>query len=216
MRHRRRIGHRWWLGVLGCAGITATASEPSASLWQAETAADGTLYSDQVARRTGDLITILVKETTAVSDKNKTKTDRKQSIDAGLSLLPGTSALPAAEGQSTIGRLPGLKADAQDAFNGEGNYEHQGEVRTTITARVTEVLDNGNLLVEGRREVTVNEDTKLIRITGIIRTADIRSDNTVLSEKLHGFQVAIEGEGPLTQANQKGWLTRIWDTVRPW
>ncbi len=209
--------HLLQLALLGSLAVTVWSGRAwSESLWKAETSADGTLYSDQVARRAGDLITILVKETTAVSDKNKTKTGRKQSIDASLDLLPGAAELPASEGSSAVGRLPGLKAGADDQFNGEGNFEHQGEVRATITGRVLEVLDNGNLLVEGRREITVNADTKTIRITGIIRTADIRSDNTVLSEKLHDFQVAIEGEGPLTEANHPGWLARMWGAVRPW
>jgi flagellar L-ring protein precursor FlgH len=77
------------------------------------------------------------------------------------------------------------------------------------------VLENGNLVIEGRRIVRVNEDSKTIVVTGVIRTADVRSDNTVLSEKLHNFQVAIEGEGPLSRSQQEGWLGRLFDVVWP-
>jgi flagellar L-ring protein precursor FlgH len=187
----------------------------AASLYQAETLADGTLYSDQVARRVGDLITIVVKETTKVTDKNKTKTKRDTTIDTSLKVVPGSNQLPAAEGSSTIGALPAFKAEGSKQYEGEGNYEHTGEVEASITARVIDVLDNGNLVVEGRRQVKVNKDSKTILITGIVRTADVKADNTVMSEKLHNFQVSIEGEGPLSRAQGEGWLATIIDVVWP-
>lgn len=185
------------------------------SLWQAETLADGTLYSDQVARKKGDLITILVLENTSVTDKNKTKTSRDETVDAAISLVPGSNQLPAAVGSASAGKLPGLKGASKKEFDGEGNFVHQGVVKATITGRVLDVLDNGNLLIEGRRSVKVNKDTKTILITGLIRTADIKADNTVESSKLHNFQVAIEGEGPLTRSQSEGWLANILDIVWP-
>jgi flagellar L-ring protein precursor FlgH len=209
LSHLRRL-------LLVFAGICASAGALRAeSLWQAETLADGTLYSDQVARKKGDLITIVVKETTSVSETHKTETKRENSLDASVSLVPGSNQLPASAGSSSIGKLPAIKAGSEKDFKGEGKYEAEGEVKAVITGRVLDVLDNGNLLVEGRRSVKVNSDTKTILITGIIRTADIKSDNTVVSEKLHDFQVAIEGEGPLTRSQQEGWLGRLIDILWP-
>lgn len=187
----------------------------AASLFTSETMADGTLYSDQVARRSGDLITILVQENTSISEKNKTTAKRDNKLQASVNLVPGSNQLPATVGQSSIGRLPALDADSKKEFTGQGDYENTGAVKATITARVLDVLDNGNLLIEGRRAVRVNEDTKTILITGVIRTADIRSDNTVLSEKLHNFQVSIVGEGPLTRAQSQGILGTIADILWP-
>ncbi len=185
------------------------------SLFKAETLADGTLYSDQVARRAGDLITILVKETTSISERTKTENKRENTIDAAISLIPGTNQVPAAVGTASAGKLPALKAASNKEFKGEGKVEAEGEVKAVITGRVIDVLDNGNLLVEGRRLVRVNKDTKTILITGIIRTADIQANNTVLSEKLHNFQVSIEGEGPMTRSNHEGWLGEILDILWP-
>jgi flagellar L-ring protein precursor FlgH len=88
-------------------------------------------------------------------------------------------------------------------------------VKAVITGRVIDVLDNGNLLVEGRRSVKVGNDTKTILITGIIRTADIQANNTVLSEKLHNFQVSIVGEGPLNRSSREGFLGEILDILWP-
>lgn len=185
------------------------------SLFKAETLADGTLYSDQVARRAGDLITIMVKETTSVSERHKTENKRENTIDARINLVPGSDQTPASVGSSSIGRLPALSAESEKDFKGEGKIEAQGEVKAVITGRVIDVLDNGNLLVEGRRTVRVNLDTKTILITGIIRTADIQANNTVMSEKLHNFQVSIEGEGPLTRSGREGWLGEILDILWP-
>lgn len=187
----------------------------AASLWQAETLADGTLYSDQVARRKGDLVTIVIKESTKVTDKNKTKTTRDNTLSAAVTMVPGTDQIPAASGSSSIGALPAFAANGKKEYSGEGNYEHTGEVEASITARVLDVLDNGNLLVEGRRQVTVNNNSKTILITCVIRTADIKADNTVISEKLHNLQVSIEGEGPLSRTQKEGWIANILDVLWP-
>jgi flagellar L-ring protein precursor FlgH len=188
----------------------------AADLWQAESLADGNLYSDQVARRSGDLITILVKETTSVTDNQKTENKRDNDLSLAVEMLPDTAAIKAVKGASTAGRLPAIELESERKFKGEGKYTANGEVRAVITGRVVDVLDNGNLVIEGRRSVRVNLDMKTIIITGIIRTADVQSDNTVFSEKLHGFNVAIEGEGPMTRSQQEGWMARLFDVVWPW
>ena len=206
---RRGFAHALLAIVLAAPAATA------ASLWGAETLADGNLYSDQVARKPGDLITVMVKETTTVVDSQKTSRTRENEVDASVAMLPSTTAIPAAVGSTTVGRLPALRASSTKEFEGEGKYTSQGEVRAVITGRVLDVLENGNLVIEGRRIVRVNEDSKTIVVTGVIRTADVRSDNTVLSEKLHNFQVAIEGEGPLSRSQQEGWLGRLFDVVWP-
>ena len=199
------------LGLHAACAVPA----PAESLWKAETLADGTLYSDQVARKKGDLITILVKETTSVTDTNKTETQRQNDISAAVSLVPGSNETPAISGLPTSGKLPALAGTSNKHFQGTGNYTAQAEVIATITGRVLDVLDNGNLLIEGRRSVKVNLDTKTILITGIIRTADIKADNTVPSEKLHDFQVAIEGDGPLSRSQSEGWLGLLLDKIWP-
>lgn len=208
----RENGRWWWLVAIV---LLIAPNLPAASLFTAETMADGTLYSDSVARRQGDLITILVQESTSVSEKNKTTAKRDNTLSASVKMLPGVSQLPAVQGASTVDTLPAIAAESSKNFKGQGDYEATGEVKATITGRVLDVLDNGNLLIEGRRAVRVNDDTKTILITGIIRTADIRSDNTVLSEKLHNFQVSIVGEGPLTRAQSQGILGTIADILWP-
>jgi len=184
-------------------------------MWSSETLSDGTLYSDQVARKRGDLITILVKETVSVSDTQKTETKRSSDMNASITQMPFSSQDAASGSGGSAGKLPALTAGSKNDFKGEGKVEQSGEVKAVITGRVIDVLDNGNLVIEGRRQVTVNDDLKTILVTGTVRTADIKSDNTVQSEKVHNFQVSIVGEGPLARSQQKGFLGRIADVIWP-
>lgn len=184
------------------------------SLWRAETLADGNLYADATARRRGDLLTVVISETTSVSENQKTGAERASRARAGVDHLTGTNAPPAAAGAG-IGALPGFSLGSSTSFEGEGKYDLSHRVRTTIAVQVVDVLDNGALVVRGAREVVVNDDRKTIQISGIVRPSDIRSDNTVQSEKLYDLQVAIVGEGPLTRAQERGWLGRVLDWLWP-
>jgi flagellar L-ring protein FlgH len=201
-----------FMAVCVAASAAPLAAE---SLWHAETLSDGNLYADATARRRGDLLTVVIQETTSVSENQKTDTSRDNSVDAGIDLIPGSTQLPAAVGASAVGRLPAIKADSKKEFQGEGKYDFSHRVRSSIAVQVVDVLDNGSLVVRGSREVLINEDRKTIQIGGIVRPSDIRSDNTVLSEKLYDLQVSIVGEGPLTRAQQEGWLGKLMDVVWP-
>lgn len=176
------------------------------SLWQAKTIADGTPYSDKLARKSGDLLTIAVRETTTIRDNQKTETSSTNDKSLSGSFSPVTAASRAA---------PGLTLASERDFKSKAKTESRGDVRATITARVTGVLDNGNLVIEGRRSIKVNEDIKTILITGIIRSEDISSENVVASEKMHNFRIAIDGEGPMTKAQQEGLFSKIFGMLWP-
>lgn len=199
------------LGLL----VVVSAALPAASLFKAETLQEGNLYNDQVARQIGDLITIRVSETTAVNETARTTRTRESSADAGVRMLPGSNRLPPAVGSGASDRLPGLAYEAEKEFSGEGSMEQRGSFSTTVTGRVVDVLDNGNLLVQARRSIRVGKDVKTILLTGICRTSDINADNIIMSEKLHGFQVSLEGQGPLNRSQQQGWLSRLLDVIWP-
>ena len=184
------------------------------SLFRAETLADGNLYADATARRRGDLLTIIIQESTSITEEQKTDTSRDNKAELGLTYVSGTNALPASVGKG-IGTLPGLSAQSGKEFKGEGKFDLTHKVRSTIAVQVVDVLDNGSLVVRGSREVLANEDRKTIQIAGIVRPSDIKSDNTVYSEKLYDLQVSIVGEGPLTRAQQEGWLGKLLDVLWP-
>jgi len=88
-------------------------------------------------------------------------------------------------------------------------------MEATISARVMEVLDNGNLSIEGRRQLTVNEEDQFIIITGIIRPEDITADNVIESQFIADARIVYTGKGVINDKMRPGWLTRILDWVWP-
>ena len=87
---------------------------------------------------------------------------------------------------------------------------------TTFTGRVIDVLDNGNMVIEARRRLKINNNEKDIRLTGIVRRTDVSVLNRVSSENIHNFEVQIVGEGPISRAQQQGILSKILDVLWPW
>lgn len=208
----RRLMH--FVMLAGMLGLTPSLA--AQSLFNAETLADGTLYSDQVARRIGDLITVRVVERTSVSETNETTTERTNDASFSVNLIPNSDRLPASVGTSSQGTLPGMNLSSEKSFEGDGEFQHTGSLEANLTGRVIDVLDNGNLVIVARRQLAFGpEETKTIILTGICRTADINSENIIVSERLHNFQVAIEGEGPLSRAQQEGLIGRLLDVIWP-
>ncbi len=189
-------------------GSSICVAELSAeSLIKAKTLADGTLYADQVARQIGDLITIQVIEETEVTEDQSTETGRDNST-----AVSGTYKMP---GHGEDQNIPAVGISSSKEFKGDGKYSQKGEVKATLTGRITDVLDNGNLVFEARRMIKINEDIKVIVVSGVLRSADINPDNIIYSEKVHNFQVGIEGEGPISRAQQKGILAKLFDIIWP-
>ncbi|MDA3961407.1 MAG: flagellar basal body L-ring protein FlgH, partial [Planctomycetota bacterium] len=185
------------------------------SLFTAETLADGTLYADEVARKIGDLITIRVVERIAIADEKGTETSRDNSASLSVNAVAGLNNSTVSSGGQNRNALPGFNLESSKEFKGEGSFDQTTSFEVTLTGRVIDVLENGNLVIEARRAIEHETDSKTVTLTGICRRTDIDSTNTVVSSKLHNFQVAIEGEGPLSRAQQEGWLGRLMDIIWP-
>ncbi|MBW1720726.1 MAG: flagellar basal body L-ring protein FlgH [Deltaproteobacteria bacterium] len=174
------------------------------------------LFNDLRARQVGDLVTVNIVETSKASKKATTKTGRESSINAGISNLLGYESR-----LSKIG-VPGqfkndtmLKASMKNDFSGSGETTRDETMTASITARVIQVLPNGNLVIKGVREIQVNNENQVITLTGIIRPEDISPDNTVLSSYIADARIAYSGRGPVTDKQKPGWLLRIVDSVWP-
>ncbi|MHC5068186.1 MAG: flagellar basal body L-ring protein FlgH [Planctomycetota bacterium] len=197
-----------------CLGLLALPLSAE-SLFTATTLADGTLYSDEVARRIGDLITVRVIERISITDEQETDTSRDNQLSASVNMWPNSSKAPASQGGDNFGTLPAIDLSSGKAFSGEGEYEATQDMTLTLTGRVIDVLDNGNLVIEARRTITHDLETRTIVLSGICRRSDIESGNSVTSSQLHNFEVAVEGDGPLSRAQQEGWLGRLMDILWP-
>jgi flagellar L-ring protein precursor FlgH len=185
----------------------------SNSLWH-ETAG---LYEDVKARRLNDLLTIRVAENISGSGAADTAASRKSSADAGVDSLLG---IPTDLGLSNLygkgkGFSPTVKGSMQDDFKGSGATTRAGSLVGTITAKVVEVMPNGTLAIESRKEITINNEKQILILRGIVRPDDIAVDNSVLSSRVADAEVFFVGDGVLAGKQNTGWLVKILDKVWP-
>jgi len=175
------------------------------SLWQPDTGATG-LVADQIARKKGDLVTILVVEDVDASRDRKLSTSKSQSTDGSISKLFFND-------YKFSGELPEWKAESKRAYDGGGSIADETEVRATISAQVTETLPNGYLVLLGQKEVIVAGETQVVTLTGIARPTDVLPNNTILSSKLAEARINIYGSGPLNDAQRRTLIGRLLDWV---
>lgn len=164
------------------------------------------LYTDKKAKRAEDVITVLIAENAKASNDTKTQTDKGQ--DASVDVKPFNVTWPggAAKGYSPA---VGFGGGMQQKYHGTGETSREGEVKATLSARIVAVYDNGNLLIEGNKEVEVNNEKEILRVSGIVRPEDISPDNTVMSEKIADARIQYTGQGDNHQAARPGLLARF-------
>jgi flagellar L-ring protein FlgH len=160
------------------------------------------LFEDKRARRVGDVITIVLSESTTSSKKADTaiKKDDSISIDAGVVV----GAVPKL-GDLNMATSVNPKRD----FSGESTADQSNKLQGTITVMVSDVLPNGLLEVRGEKWMTLNRGEEFIRIRGYVRPEDVLPDNTIASTKVADVRIAYSGTGELAQANRQGWLSRV-------
>ncbi|HVV73592.1 MAG TPA: flagellar basal body L-ring protein FlgH [Verrucomicrobiae bacterium] len=199
----------WYLS--GALGAVLAVSAQGQSLWHDETSRP--MYSDKRASRVGDLITIVVQESTTASKDNKTATSKKSSMDAAIMAFLYS---PAASGLLTKGgQLPALKYNMQNDFNGGGTINNSEQIVAQVTVRVIDVLPNRNMLIEGTRETAFGGEKQNIVLHGVVRPEDVSPNNTVFSYNVADAKIQIINKGTITDSQKKGWFNRIWDKISP-
>lgn len=181
------------------------------SIWQSSSANS---TDDLKARRRGDIITIVISETASASKEAKTGTSRDSSVGAGIPNLLGLEKYGVFKNNfSDLANI--IKANANSSFKGSGSTSRQENLRATITARVVDVQSNGNLMIEGRRNIKVNEEDQIIVLEGTVRSRDISPDNTVNSIYVADARISYSGRGIISDQQSPGWLMNIFNKVWP-
>ena len=179
------------------------------SLWPGENSRNS-LFADNKARYVNDIVTIIVDESSSGQNKASTNSSRDTKTNSGISALLGidTSILKA---NPNMGASISVGGTSANSLKGTGDTSRGGTLQARITAKVVRVLDNGNLLLEGRRQMTLNEEDQYIVVTGIVRPEDITADNLVSSSQIADARIVYTGTGVLHDKQRPGWLTRILD-----
>ncbi len=164
------------------------------------------LYADKRARDVGDLLTIQLVENTTAQTNATTSVGKESSIDIGAPELFGAPV--------TVNGREVLSASASGArdFDGNGRSAQSNRLQGSITVTVVQRLPNGNLLVEGSKNLRLNQGNELVQVQGIVRPSDISTANTVPSSRVAEARIVYGGRGALAQSNSMGWLGRFFNS----
>jgi flagellar L-ring protein precursor FlgH len=181
------------------------------SLWpKAGSGAAASMFADRKAAARGDILTIIVAESAVASSSQSTKASRESSLDDAISRFLYTGL-----GTARRGQLPATSASGKSSYSGGGDISNSQTLSARAAVLVTDVLPNGNLVVEGVRVVRFSGETQYVVLHGIVRSDDIARDNSVVSTNVADARVEFYAEGALTEAQKRGWLAKVYDKLRP-
>jgi len=186
-----------------------TVSYNANSLWRNGSRA---FFKDQRAARIGDLLTVTVNITDKANIANETQRSRTNKEDSGITDFIGAQTIT-----QPLKILPGriLTADSTASSDGKGSVNRQEALQTNVAAVVTQVLPNGNLVVEGKQEIRVNYEIRELIVAGIVRPEDIQSDNTIDSSKIAQARIAYGGRGQIMDVQQPRYGQQVMDVLLP-
>lgn len=179
------------------------------SLWRNGSRA---FFKDQRATHVGDLLTVTVNITDKANLSNETQRSRTNSEDSGITDFIGAKTITQAN-KILPGRI--LTADSTASSDGKGSVQRTEALQTNVAAVVTQVLPNGNLVVEGKQEIRVNFEIRELVVAGIVRPEDIQSDNTIDSSKIAQARIAYGGRGQITDVQQPRYGQQVMDVLLP-
>jgi flagellar L-ring protein precursor FlgH len=179
------------------------------SLWRNGSRA---FFKDQRAHQVGDILTVKVKITDKASLENETARSRVNKEDSGIDNFFGKSKIPIMN--APVGTKI-FTADSTGSSEGKGSVDRKEELSTQVAGVVTQVLPNGNLVIEGKQEIRVNYEVRELIVAGIVRPEDIESDNTIDSSKIAQARIAYGGRGQITDVQQPRYGQQVLDVVLP-
>ena len=187
------------------AGLPTAAT--AQSLWHDDVSRP--MFADKRAAGTGDILTIIVQETSSANKNNETKTEKNSSWTAAITsmLFPGWGAVK--------GSMPAVSYNSDLKHDGSGAINNSQTMVAQVAVKVMDVLPNHNLVIEGRRETSFSGERQTIVLHGVVRPEDVTAANTVLSYNVADASIHIDGKGTVTDTQGKGWFTRILDKVNP-
>jgi flagellar L-ring protein precursor FlgH len=174
-----------------------------------------TFFKDQRASDVGDILTVMIEIDDQAELENETERSRSASEGVGLNNMLGlesqlTKVLP----EGVIG-ADLVDADSTSSTRGQGSTERDEEVSVKLAATVTQILPNGNMVIQGRQEVRVNFEKRVLELAGVIRPEDILTDNTISYDKIAEARISYGGKGQITDVQQPRYGQQVYDILFP-
>jgi flagellar L-ring protein precursor FlgH len=170
-------------------------------------------FKDERAHRIGDIVTILVSVNDRAKISNTTQRNRSSSNSAGMGGIFGAAVDNLSGGAIDPGSAIDFTSGINDA--GAGSVNRSEALNTSIAAVITQILPNGNLVVEGRQEVRVNFEVRDLIVSGIVRPSDIQANNTIASTKIAEARISYGGRGQITDVQQPRYGQQVLDAILP-
>ncbi|MEO0495836.1 MAG: flagellar basal body L-ring protein FlgH [Pseudomonadota bacterium] len=181
------------------------------SLWRT---GSRSFFKDQRARRRGDILTIMVEVTDSAQVENTTQRSRKNNEDLGATGRLGNKVLDVI-GAGTTNAAGLVDLNSANSSEGKGSINRRETLTTKVAAVVTQVLPNGNLVIEGRQEIRVNFEVRELIVAGIVRPEDIAADNTIESSKIAEARISYGGRGHISDVQQPRYGQQVLDVLLP-
>ncbi|HPU29301.1 MAG TPA: flagellar basal body L-ring protein FlgH [Syntrophorhabdaceae bacterium] len=183
------------------------------TIWPGDRSSNN-LFSDGRANRIGDIITVKIVEATKSNEKATTDLKRTgANVNLGIPNFLGMEYNQGGRGFISPDKL--VTATTKNDFKGEGETVRDGSMVATISAKVIDVMPNGNLAIEGKREITLNNERKEMLFQGIVRQKDIAADNSVFSTQVADAKIILAGVGVISEKQSPGWFARLLDLLWP-
>lgn len=203
------FSRRWAAAAVVLLSSALGAQDRAGSIYKPDLGPRGIIASKTAFRR-GDIVTVVIAEQQSLSNEEASDLSRGTNLNYRLNvwdIKPNMFSV-----------LPKAAADSTESFSGSVNYAKKGAFEARLASVVVDVLPNGNMVVNGRREIRIDRETKLIEFSGIVRRYDIANDNTVQSELVANAEIRYLGNGPLTDSTQRyglgatvhRWIAWIW------
>ncbi len=191
-------------------------NRPNPSLWT-DVGSAGTIFLDYKGRRIGDIVVVNIVENSSATNSTSNSNSKSTTNNAGVTAMMG---LPLDLGVSNFlgtgtSFNPNIGTNTANTHSGQGNQSKTDTVSATIAARIIDIMPSGNLVIEGHREIVVDQEKQTITVKGIVRQKDINADNTVASTSIADAQISYSGAGAQSQAAKKGWLSKALDVIWP-
>jgi flagellar L-ring protein precursor FlgH len=178
----------------------APSQTPNGAIYQAGNGV--LLFEDMKARKAGDLITVILDEQTVASKSASTSSSKDSSVDIPTPTLLGSTA-------TLQGRPANTSLNSGNSFSGGGDSSQSNSLSGNITVTVVDVMANGNLVVSGKKMLTLNQGREFVSISGVVRPIDLSADNRIMSSKIAHAEITYSGSGMIADSNRAGWLTRV-------
>ncbi len=160
-------------------------------------------YSDARPGKVGDIITVLINE----------RTDAKDEATMEVTKSSSNNINEGNDGTGILKFIRGLTFSSNNTSNGEGSTERKHHATATLACLVTEVLPNGNLVIEGTRDIRTSEEVLQFQLFGVIRPQDVTADNQITSSLIANAEIAVKGRGIISRTQKVGLVTQILQTV---